>query len=68
MEKLPGNPFSTVVIYDATATQKVKIGKLASILGIKEQIEDRPMTKGEAGRKLRELYAQVRVKNKMKRR
>lgn len=68
MTNLPSNsnPFGGVVVYDATAAQKIKIGKMARLLGIKEQIEDRPMTKGEAGRLLRELYTQLNYKNRTK--
>jgi len=68
MEKLPGNPFSNVVEYDATAAQKIKIGKLSRLLGIKDYIEEAQMTKGEAGRLVRQLYSQLRAKNRMRKR
>jgi len=50
--------------YDATGKQKVAITKLSAALGIKEPIEETPMTSGDAGRLVRELYAKLRVRRR----
>lgn len=46
---------------DYTAAQGIAITKLCMALGIKEPLEEKPMTKGEAGRLIRELAAQCRA-------
>lgn len=46
---------------DCTAAQCIAIVRLCFALGIKEPLEQRPMSKGEAGRLIRELSAQVRA-------
>ena len=45
----------------ATAQQKRKIAQLCQALHIKEALEERPMTLGEAGILIRELSARVKV-------
>jgi hypothetical protein len=50
------------VITDATARQKVIIARLCMALGIKEEVEQRLMPKGEAGRLIRELLARIKDK------
>jgi len=40
---------------DATLFQKKKITQLCQAKGIKEPIEEQPMSQGEAGRLIREL-------------
>ncbi len=40
---------------DATLFQKKKIAQLCQAKGIKEPIEEQPMSQGEAGRLIREL-------------
>ena len=49
--------------YDATGPQKRAITKLAMALGVKELTEEEPMTSGDAGKLIRKLYSQLRVKN-----
>ena len=48
--------------YDATPRQKRTIALLCMALGIKERLEERPMSKGEAGRLIRELQDQLVLK------
>ena len=48
--------------YDATPRQKRTIALLCMALGIKEHLEERPMSKGEAGRLIRELQDQLALK------
>lgn len=50
---------------DYTAAQAVAIVKLCLALGIKEPLEERPMTKGEAGRLIRELAGRLRAERKL---
>lgn len=66
MEKLPSNIFNGVPDYDATGRQKRAITKLCMAQGIREPIEEKLMTLGVAGRLIRELYAKLRVKEKMR--
>ena len=53
------------MITDATARQKVIIARLCMALGIKEEVEQRLMSKGEAGRLIRELLARIKDKNNL---
>lgn len=56
-----------MVDYDATGVQKAKITKLSIALGIREHIEEKSMTSGEAGRLVRELYARLKARGKARR-
>lgn len=56
-----------MVYYDATGPQKRAITKLSASLGIKEPIEEKPMTSGEAGKLIRKLYAKLRARGKVHR-
>lgn len=53
-----------IVDYDATGPQKRKITGLSMGLGIKDPIEERQMTFGEAGRLIRRLGAQMRARRR----
>ena len=44
---------------DATARQKIKIAQLCMALKIREPIEERPMSKGQAGLMIRKLLVEV---------
>ena len=44
-----------VQVMDATLFQKKKIAQLCQAKGIKDLIEEQPMSQGEAGRLIREL-------------
>jgi len=48
--------------FDATMRQKTKIAQLCMALGIREPLEEKPMTLGEAGRLIRELQADLKGK------
>ena len=50
-----------MVDYNATGRQKRAITKFCIALGIREPVEEKPMTSGEAGRLIRELYAELRT-------
>lgn len=50
--------------FPATARQKLLITRLCVALGIKEPIEEEPMTMGIAGKLIRKLQAQVRSERK----
>lgn len=47
---------------DATALQRRKISQLCIALGITELMEEKPMTKGEAGRLVRQLSNDLKLK------
>ena len=47
---------------DKTAAQCVAICRLCMALDIRELLESRPMSKGEAGRLIREMASQARAK------
>jgi len=49
---------------EATSNQVRTIAKLSMALGIKAPIEEKKMTFGEAGFLVRNLYAQLRAKNR----
>lgn len=51
---------------DATGPQKHKITTLSMALGLKEPTEEKPMTSGEAGRLIRDLYNRLRYQNRLK--
>lgn len=44
----------------ATARQKLIIARLCMALGVKDEMEQQPMTIGEAGRLIRELERRLR--------
>jgi hypothetical protein len=48
----------------ATARQKLIITRLCMALGIRNPLEEQRMSKGEAGRLIRELIARVRTGGK----
>lgn len=48
-----------ITIPDATARQKIKIAQLCMALKIREPIEEKPMSKGEAGLMIRKLLVEV---------
>lgn len=50
---------------DATARQCIAIARLCIALNIKEPLEQRPMTKGYAGRLIRELYTELRSRRRI---
>lgn len=53
-----------VVEMDATGVQKVRITQLCMALHIKDALEEIPMTKGEAGRLVRELATQLAARRR----
>jgi len=48
----------------ATARQRLVIARLAIDLGIREPIEEVPMTIGEAGREIRYMVIKIRSKRR----
>lgn len=48
-------------VLPATARQKLIIARLCMALRVRDEIEQQPMTLGEAGRLIRELSARIRV-------
>jgi len=56
-----------VEIYDATGPQKREIARLSAALGESEPIEEKQMTSGEAGRLVRQLYARLKARGKVRR-
>ena len=55
-----------MVEFDATGPQKHKITTLSMALGLKEPTEEKPMTFGEAGRLIRDLYARLQSQNRLR--
>ena len=55
-----------MVEFDATGPQKNKITTLSMALGLKETTEEKPMTSGEAGRLIRDLYSRLQAQNRLK--
>lgn len=53
-----------MVEFDATGPQKHAITKLSRALGVQELTEEKPMTSGEAGRLIRDLYARLRLRKR----
>jgi len=53
--------FSQIPVYDATPKQKLLISRLCKKLKIKTPIEESLMSKGEAGRMIRQLSMQVKA-------
>lgn len=51
--------------YDATPSQKRTIAKLSSILGDRSNIEELKMTKGEAGKLIRNLSSKISKERKL---
>lgn len=49
---------------DATPRQKQAIASLCRALGIKDEVEQRPMTSGAAGKLVRELTNQMKANRK----
>ena len=55
-----------MVEFDATGPQKHKITTLSMALGLKEPTEEKPMTFGEAGKLIRELYGKLQSQNRLR--
>ena len=55
-----------MVEFDATGPQKREITRLNVYLGIREPIEEKPMTSGEAGRMIRDLYSRLKLRRRSK--
>jgi len=48
-------------MFDATAKQKILITRLCMALGIREPLEEKSMSKGEAGGMIRELLGELKA-------
>jgi len=48
---------------DATGRQKTVIAQLCMALKVQEHLEEKPMSKGEAGRLIRKLSENIKAKN-----